>query len=63
MSLAPDGDGKGCLKGADSPKENTTAAFDYAKDSEFNSACSTKNASSLLVGRRYLCSIFHCSAR
>jgi hypothetical protein len=63
MPLALDGGAKGYLKGADSPKENATAAFDCATDSEFSSACSTKNESSLLVGRRYLCSIFHCSAR
>jgi hypothetical protein len=46
MSLAPDGGAKGYLKRADSPKENTTAAFDYATDSEFSSARCTKNGNS-----------------
>jgi hypothetical protein len=46
MSFAPDGGGKGYLKGANSPKENTTGTFDYATDSEFTSACSTKNGNS-----------------
>jgi len=33
MSFAPDGGGQGYLKGADSPKEHTTAAFDTQTDS------------------------------
>jgi hypothetical protein len=74
MSFAPDGGGQGYLKGADSPEEHTTAAFDYATDSELELGVFHKKRqqflvfmslrkSSLLVGRRYLCSIFHCSAR
>jgi hypothetical protein len=47
MSFAPDGAGKGYLKGANSPKENTTGTLYYATDSEFSSACSTKNGNGL----------------
>lgn len=74
MSLAPDGGAKGYLKGADSPKENSTAAFDYATDGRIQLGAFHKKRqqflvfislpkSSLLVGRRYPGSIFHRSAR
>jgi len=43
MSSAPDGGAKGYLKGANSPKEDTTGTLHYATDSEFRSACSPKN--------------------
>jgi hypothetical protein len=46
MSFAPDGSAKGYLKGANSPKENTTGTLHYATDSEFSSACTTKNGNS-----------------
>jgi hypothetical protein len=46
MSFAPDGSAKGYLKGANSRKESTTATLHYATDSEFSSACSTKNGNS-----------------
>jgi len=46
VSFAPDGGAKGCLKGADSPKENTPGTLHHATDSEFSSACSAKNGNS-----------------
>jgi len=46
MSLAPDGGGKGYLKGANSLKETTTGTLHYATDSEFSPACSPKNGNS-----------------
>jgi hypothetical protein len=46
MSFAPDGGGKGYLKGADSRKENTPLTLPYATNSEFSSACCTRNGDS-----------------
>jgi hypothetical protein len=46
MSFAPDGRRKGYLKGANSPKENTTGRLHYATESEFSSLCGAKSGNS-----------------